>query len=136
MFALTDNARGTVELFVSEREGRTEIRRPEGRVGVPAEQHIHKRLTATPWSDSASRAGSPGRSPIDCDPGADEIYDVVEGNGLFSDGQIERQLGPGETVIFPVGEVDEVTAITRMVLYACRRARTGPESLNAGRSRR
>ena len=56
----------------------------------------------------------------------------MEGNGLFSDGQIERQLGPGDTVIFPAGEVHQVTAITRMVLYRVQAgADRHPESLDA-----
>jgi quercetin dioxygenase-like cupin family protein len=50
---------------------------------------------------------------------------------LFSDGHIERQLGPGDTVIFPAGEVHQVTAITRMVLYRVQAgADRHPESLD------
>jgi quercetin dioxygenase-like cupin family protein len=94
--------------------------------------HIHKSLTATPRSDISIACWEPGQtSPIHCHPGADEIYHVVEGNGLFSDGQIERQLGPGDTVIFPAGEVHQVTAITRMVLYRVQAgADRHPESLD------
>jgi mannose-6-phosphate isomerase-like protein (cupin superfamily) len=56
----------------------------------------------------------------------------VEGNGLFSDGQIERQLGHGDTVIFPAGDVHQVTAITRMVLYRVQAgADRHPEPLDA-----
>ena len=51
--------------------------------------HIHKSLTATPRSDISIACWEPGQtSPIHCHPGADEIYHVVEGNGLFSDGQM------------------------------------------------
>ena len=34
-----------------------------------------------------------------------------------SDGKTERRLGPGGTVIFPAGDVHQVRAVTRMVLY-------------------
>ena len=40
--------------------------------------------------------------------------------------------GPGDTVIFPAGEVHQVTAITRMVLYRVQAgADRHPESLDA-----
>ena len=29
----------------------------------------------------------------------------------------ERRLGPGDTVVFPAGEVHRVRSVTRMVLY-------------------
>ena len=80
--------------------------------------HVHKSLTATAKSDISIACWEPGQiSPIHCHPGADEIYRVIEGEGVFSDGRTERRLGPGGTVIFPAGEVHQVTALTRMVLY-------------------
>ena len=81
-------------------------------------RHVHKSLTETPRSDITIACWEPGQtSPIHCHPGADEIYHVMEGRGLFSDGRTERRLGPGDTVIFPAGEVHQVTSLTRMVLY-------------------
>ena len=65
-------------------------------------------------------------------PGADEIYHVIEGSGLFDDGRTERRLVAGDTVIFPAGEVHQVTALTRMVLYRVQAgADRHPESLDA-----
>src|SRR5206468_3592572 len=75
-------------------------------------------LAATPKSDISIACWEPGQtSPIHHHPGADEIYHVIEGSGVFNDGRIERRLGPGDTVIFAAGEVHQVTALTRMVLY-------------------
>lgn len=60
----------------------------------------------------------PGQiSPIHSHPDADEIYYILDGEGLFNDGRTEARLGPGATVVFPAGEVHQVSAITRMVLY-------------------
>jgi mannose-6-phosphate isomerase-like protein (cupin superfamily) len=57
---------------------------------------------------------------------------IVQSEGLFNDGRTERRLGRGDTVIFPAGEVHQVQALTRMVLY---RVQAGadwhPESLKA-----
>ena len=64
------------------------------------------------------------KSPIHCHPMADEIYHVLEGEGLLNDGQRETTLKPGATVIFPAGEVHTVVALTRMVLY---RVQAGPD---------
>ena len=61
--------------------------------------------------------GARANSPIHCHPGADEIYHVLEGEGLFSNGRKEVRLGPGGTVIFPAGEVHRVQSLTRMALY-------------------
>jgi mannose-6-phosphate isomerase-like protein (cupin superfamily) len=80
--------------------------------------HVHKTLTATQRSDITIACWEPGQtSPIHCHPGADEIYHVISGSGLFTDGQTERKLSAGDTVIFPAGDVHQVSAITRMVLY-------------------
>jgi quercetin dioxygenase-like cupin family protein len=82
------------------------------------DHHVHKSLTTTQRSDISIACWEPGQtSPIHNHPGADEIYHVIEGNGVFNDGRVERKLGPGDTVIFPAGEVHQVTALTRMVLY-------------------
>jgi mannose-6-phosphate isomerase-like protein (cupin superfamily) len=93
--------------------------------------HVHKSLTATPRSDISIACWEPGQtSPIHHHPGADEIYHVIEGTGLFNDGHREQTLGPGGTVIFAAGEVHQVTALTRMVLYRVQAgADRHPESL-------
>ena len=88
-------------------------------------RHVHKSLTATPRSDITIACWEPGQtSPIHCHPTADEIYHVLEGEGLFNDGRREVTLRPGNTVIFPAGEVHLVKAVTRMVLY---RVQAGPD---------
>jgi len=80
--------------------------------------HIHKTLTTTPYSEISVVGWEPGqKSPIHCHPMADEIYHVLEGEGLFNDGTREMTLKPGDMVIFPAGEVHTVAALTRMVLY-------------------
>jgi quercetin dioxygenase-like cupin family protein len=96
-------------------------------------RHVHKSLTATSRSDISIACWEPGQtSPIHRHPGADEIYHVIAGSGLFNDGRIERRLVAGDTVIFPAGEVHQVTALTRMVLYRVQAgADRHPESLDA-----
>ena len=80
--------------------------------------HVHKSLTETVRSDITIACWEPGQSsPIHHHPGADEIYHVLVGEGLFTDGRTEKRLGPGDTVLFPAGEVHQVRALTRMVLY-------------------
>ena len=87
--------------------------------------HIHKTLTSTPYSEISVVGWEPGqKSPIHCHPAADEIYHVLEGEGLFNDGAREITLKPGDTVIFPAGDVHTVVALTRMVLY---RVQAGPD---------
>src|SRR5262245_45048677 len=82
------------------------------------DDHVHQSLTATQRSDISIACWERGQtSPIHNHPGADEIYHVIEGSGVFNDGRVERKLRPGDTVIFPAGEVHQVTALTRMVLY-------------------
>ena len=95
--------------------------------------HVHKSLTATSRSDISIACWEPGQiSPIHCHPGADEIYHIVQGEGIFNDGRTERRLGRGDTVIFPAGEVHQVQALTRMVLYRVQAgADRHPESLTA-----
>jgi mannose-6-phosphate isomerase-like protein (cupin superfamily) len=72
------------------------------------QHHVHKSLTATRTATSASRAGSRAAVADPSPPGADEIYHVIAGEGLFNDGRIERKLVAGDTVIFPRGEVHQV----------------------------
>ncbi len=57
---------------------------------------------------------------------------MLEGEGLFNDGRQERRLGPGDTVIFPAGEVHRVQSLTRMVLYGVQAgADRHPEAVDA-----
>ena len=99
------------------------------------QHHVHKSLTATPRSDISIACWEPGQtSPIHRHPGADEIYHVMEGSGLFSDGRANRRLGPGDTVIFAAGEVHQVTALTRQTCPLLPRAwlkRSGDASAEA-----
>ena len=89
-----------------------------GQKEFSATHHIHKTLTKTAHSEISVVGWEPGQaSPIHCHPSADEIYHVLEGEGLFNDGRRELTLKPGDTVLFPAGEVHTVTATTRMVLY-------------------
>jgi quercetin dioxygenase-like cupin family protein len=82
------------------------------------ERHVYKFLAETPHSSISVVGWEPGQtSPIHSHPGADEIYHILEGEGLFNDGRKEVRLGPGDTVIFPAGEVHRVQSLTRMVLY-------------------
>src|SRR6266849_39903 len=68
--------------------------------------HVYKTLAETPHSSISVVGWEPGQtSPIHSHPGADEIYHVLEGEGLFNDGRKEVRLGPGDTVIFPAGEM-------------------------------
>jgi quercetin dioxygenase-like cupin family protein len=80
--------------------------------------HVYKTLSETPHSAISVVGWEAGQiSPIHSHPTADEIYHVLEGEGLFNDGKEQRILKPGDTVIFPAGEVHQVSAVTRMVLY-------------------
>ena len=80
--------------------------------------HVYKTLAETPYCSISVVGWEAGQvSPIHSHPTADEIYHVLEGEGLFNDGKQERTLKPGDTVIFPAGEVHKVSAVTRMVLY-------------------
>ena len=80
--------------------------------------HVYKFLSETPHSSISIVGWEPGQiSPIHSHPTADEIYYILEGEGLFNDGRKEARLGPGATVVFPAGEIHQVSAVTRMVLY-------------------
>jgi quercetin dioxygenase-like cupin family protein len=82
------------------------------------ERHLPKTLAETDRCAVSIACWEPGQaSPIHTHPGADEIYHVREGEGLFRDGRTERRLGPGGTVLFPAGEIHQVQSVTRMVLY-------------------
>ena len=82
------------------------------------DHHVYKFLAETPYCSISVVGWEPGQiSPIHCHPEADEIYHVVQGEGVFNDGRTERRLGRGDTVIFPAGEVHQVQAVSRMVLY-------------------
>ena len=55
-----------------------------GQKEFSATHHIHKTLTRTPNSAISVVGWEPGqKSPIHCHPGADEIYHVLEGEGLM-----------------------------------------------------
>ena len=83
-----------------------------------SERHVYKFLAETPFCSISVVGWEPGQtSPIHSHPGADEIYYVLEGEGLFNDGHKEMRLGPGATVIFRAGEVHRVQSLTSMVLY-------------------
>jgi quercetin dioxygenase-like cupin family protein len=82
------------------------------------DRHVYKFLAETPYCSISVVGWEPGQtSPIHSHPSADEIYHVLEGEGLFNDGRREVRLAPGATVIFPAGEVHQITSVTRMVLY-------------------
>ena len=90
----------------------------KGSLEFSLEQHVYKFLADTPFCSISVVGWEPGQtSPIHSHPGADEIYHVLEGEGLFNDGRKEVRLGPGATVIFPAGEAHRVQSLTRMVLY-------------------
>ena len=82
------------------------------------DHHVYKFLAQTPHSSISIVGWEPGQiSPIHSHPDADEIYYVIEGEGLFNDGRREMRLRPGDTVVFPAGEVHQVKCLARMVLY-------------------
>src|SRR2546422_197060 len=57
--------------------------------------HVYKTLAETPNSAISVVGWEPGQtSPIHSHPDADEIYHVLEGEGLFNDGNKEVRLGP------------------------------------------
>ena len=82
------------------------------------QHHVQKFLVNTAYSSVSVACCEPGQaSPIHHHPRADEIYHVLEGEGVFSDGRLERRPGPGGTILFPAGEAHQVRSLTRMVLY-------------------
>jgi quercetin dioxygenase-like cupin family protein len=90
----------------------------KGSLTFSPERHVYTTMADTPFCSISVVGWEPGQtSPIHFYPGADEIYHVLEGEGLFNDGREEVRLGPGDTVIFPAGEVHRVQSLTRMVLY-------------------
>jgi len=90
----------------------------KGSLKFSPERHVYTFLADTPLCSISIVGWEPGQtSPIHSHPGADEIYHVLEGEGLFNDGRKAVRLGPGDTVIFPAGEVHQVQSLTRMVLY-------------------
>ena len=97
------------------------------------DRHVYKFLAETPHSSISVVGWEPGQvSPIHSHPDADEIYYVLEGEGLFNDGRREARLGPGATVIFPAGEIHRVQCLTRMVLFRVQAgADRHPEAVDA-----
>jgi len=90
----------------------------KGSLRFSAERHVYTVLADTPFCSVSVVGWEPGQSsPIHSHPGADEIYHVLEGEGLFSDGRKESRVGPGGTVFFPAGEAHRVRSLARMVLY-------------------
>ncbi|MBI4609575.1 MAG: cupin domain-containing protein [Candidatus Rokubacteria bacterium] len=90
----------------------------KGALEFSPERHVYKFLAETPHCSISVVGWEPGQaSPIHSHPGADEIYHVLEGEGLFNDGRKEVRLHIGATVVFPAGEVHRVQSLTRMVLY-------------------
>lgn len=95
-----------------------EILDRQGAKQFSSERHVYQFLAETPVCSISVVGWEPGQtSPIHSHPGADEIYYILDGEGLFNDGRSARRLGPGQTVIFPAGEVHRVQSLTRMVLY-------------------
>lgn len=89
-----------------------------GSLKFSPEHHVYTTLAETPYCSISIVGWEPGQtSPIHSHPTADEIYHILEGEGLFNDGRKEVKLGAGATVIFPAGEVHLVRSLTRMVLY-------------------
>jgi len=105
----------------------------KGSLKFSPERHVHTTVADTPSCSISVVGWEPKQvSPIHFHPGADEIYHVLEGEGLFNDGRKEVRLGPGDTVIFPAGQAHRVEALTRMVLYRVQAgADRHPEFLDA-----
>ena len=96
-----------------------------GSLKFTPDRHVYTTLADTPHCSISVVGWEPGQtSPIHSHPKADEIYHILEGEGLFNDGRREIKLGPGATVVFPAGEVHRVQGLTRMVLY---RVQAGPD---------
>jgi quercetin dioxygenase-like cupin family protein len=94
-----------------------EIHEPGRLAEFSAEQHVSRSLLKTVHCAVSVVGWEPRQvSSIHAHPGADELYHVLEGEGLFSDGRRELRLGPGHLAVFPAGEVHRVQAVTRLVL--------------------
>jgi quercetin dioxygenase-like cupin family protein len=90
----------------------------KGSLKFSPERHVYTFVAETPRCSISIVGWEPGQtSPIHSHPSADEIYYILEGEGLFNDGRQERRLGAGDSVIFPAGEAHQVRSLTRMVLY-------------------
>jgi quercetin dioxygenase-like cupin family protein len=90
----------------------------KGALSFSPERHVHTTVADTPLCSISVVGWEPEQSsPIHSHPAADEIYHVLEGEGLFDDGRTAVRLGPGDTIVFPAGEVHRVRSLTRMVLY-------------------
>jgi quercetin dioxygenase-like cupin family protein len=90
----------------------------KGSLKFSPDRHVYTFLAETSHCSISIVGWEAGQtSPIHSHPHADEIYYVMEGEGLFNDGRQEVRLGPGSSVIFPAGEVHRVQSLTRMVLY-------------------
>ena len=97
----------------------------KGSLKFSPEHHVYTTLSETEHSSISIVGWEAGQtSPIHSHPDADEIYHILEGEGLFNDGRRELKLRAGDTVIFPAGEVHRVQSLTRMVLY---RVQAGPD---------
>lgn len=90
----------------------------KGSLKFSPDHHVYTFLAQTPHSSISIVGWEAGQiSPIHSHPDADEIYYILDGQGLFDDGTKQVKCGPGDTVIFPAGETHQVTCITRMALY-------------------
>ena len=88
-------------------------------------EHVQRFLAETPLSAISVVGWEPGQvGKIHRHPRVDEIYHVLEGEGVFAEPGSELQAGPGETLLFRAGEVHQVRSVTRMVLY---RVHAGPD---------
>ena len=75
-----------------------------GPVDFSPERHVSRSLAKTPLSALSVIGWEPGQvSSIHFHPGADEVYHVLQGEGLFDDGQRHVRLGPGHAVMFRAG---------------------------------
>ena len=74
------------------------------------DHHVYKFLAETPYCSISVVGWEPGQtSPVHSHPTADEIYHVIEGEGLFNDGRREVRLRPGDTVSLTVEGIGTLT---------------------------
>jgi quercetin dioxygenase-like cupin family protein len=89
-----------------------------GHVSFAEEEHVQTFLAETPLCSISVVGWEPGQTgPIHCHPGADEIYHLLAGEGIFTTADGDVRLGAGATVIFRAGELHQAGSLTRMVLY-------------------